>query len=110
MLFNEKDISIGFLTESWLNSKIYSSEIHINDYKIIRCDRQHKKCGGIIAYIHKSLTFNVEESYTTPEFELLHLSIDISLYKSFQFICLYKPPDIKLTDFLIQVSLFFNNF
>ena len=76
-VYNKVD-EIAFLTASWLNNNIYSN------YKIIRCDREHKKGGGIIAYIQccvvkRSHQFN--NRIKLKNYEYKHKNINLISHK-----------------------------
>ena len=54
-----KNIDVLTISESWLNSSVTNREIAIDDYKIHRLDRLHKKGGGVCAYIKKNIKATV---------------------------------------------------
>ena len=92
------------ITESWLNSWIPNSILKIDDYKIIRNDRKHKKGGGVCAYIHKDTTFVLEElSGVPPNINIIAFSA-----KNFIYILIYIPPNLlanenlEIINFLIK--------
>ena len=45
------------ITESWCNESINDSEIHLDNYKVYRSDKQSGRGGGVLLYIHCSLNF-----------------------------------------------------
>ena len=62
-----KSHKIGVLTmsETWLNSTVTSGEIAIDDYKIFRLDRLHKKGGGgVCAFVKKVLKVTILNELT----------------------------------------------
>jgi hypothetical protein len=56
-LVNLHKIDIFTISETWLNSTVTNSEIAIEDYKIYRLDRLHKRGGGVCAYINQNQAF-----------------------------------------------------
>jgi predicted secreted hydrolase len=69
-------------TETWLNSTVTNSEIAIEDYKIYRLDRLHKRGGGVCAYIKKNLKASVlKELSQISESSFHQLWITISKVK-----------------------------
>jgi hypothetical protein len=54
-----KNIDVLTISESWLNSSVTNREIAIDDYKIHRLDRLHKKGGGVCGYIKKNIKATV---------------------------------------------------
>ena len=44
------------ITESWCNSDITNPEISLDHYNLYRCDRKTRNGGGILLYIHNSLS------------------------------------------------------
>ena len=54
VLVRAQNPSIVFIVESWISEDIQDCEISIEDYHIVRLDR-NRHGGGIIIYIHVSL-------------------------------------------------------
>ena len=50
--------SIICIVETWLSEDILDSEIAIDGYQIVRLDR-NRHGGGVLAYIHNSLTWDI---------------------------------------------------
>ena len=50
--------SIICIVESWLSEDIMDSEIAIDGYQLVRLDR-NRHGGGVLAYIHNSLTWDI---------------------------------------------------
>ena len=45
------------ITETWCNETVIDSEIHLDNYRLYRNDRQTGCGGGVLLYIHCSLKF-----------------------------------------------------
>ena len=61
------------ITESWCNETVNGSEIHLDNYKVYRNDKQSGRGGGVLLYIHCSLNF-------TPCAEMNKLEIKDSFW------------------------------
>ena len=79
------------ISESWLDSTVFDSEIHIDNYNILRKDRE-RRGGGVCLYIRDDLAFN-------PRPDLLHNELEATwcellLPKSKPILCgvIYRPP------------------
>ena len=55
------------VTESWVTDKIFDSELHLDNYRTFRCDRQTgNRGGGVLLYIKDDLNpteFHVDTEY-----------------------------------------------
>lgn len=58
-LIHLNKIDVLKISETWLNSTVPNEEITIEDYKILRLHRLHKKGGGVCAYIKKNIKATV---------------------------------------------------
>ena len=65
------------ITESWCNETVNDSEIHLDNYKTYRNDKQSGRGGGVLLYIHCSLNF-------TPCAEINNLKIEDSIWGSIE--------------------------
>ena len=65
LVFNEKPDVLA-LSETWLNSSTTNAEVEIQEYKIYRLDRKHKKGGGVCIYIRNDFKTKVlkDQLYT----------------------------------------------
>ena len=53
----QHSLKIVAITEIWCNETVNESEIHLDNYKVYRNDKQSGRGGGILLYIHCSLNF-----------------------------------------------------
>jgi hypothetical protein len=87
------------MSETWLNSTATNGEIAIDDYKIYRLDRLHKKGGGVCAFVKKVIKVTIlnELTYTSESnFQQLWIKLQNKKMKT-MIICLtYRPPDCPL--------------
>ena len=57
----QKDIQVGFFTETWLKDSIADDPIAISGYHLFRLDRKNKQHGGVCLYVKNTI-----ESKTLP--------------------------------------------
>ena len=96
------NIDILTISETWLNSTVTNSEIAIENYKIYRLDRLHKKGGGVCAHIKKNLKATVLEQLSQiseSNFHQLWIKIQSKKNKSIVICVTYRPPDCALNCF-----------
>ena len=110
--------TIVCIVESWLDSTLENNEICIENYAIVRADR-NRHGGGVLLYVIESLSFNVIFPGSS-DLELIILSIPVAQPPSSLKFCLslfYRPPSSPssvlddLIDTLcayVDVSLFSN--
>lgn len=83
------------LTESWLSSEIDDCIIHLDNYSIVRQDRQYRKGGGVVMYIHNNVSFEEvdvrEEIHESVEFILVNF-MSLKLFM----MCIYIPPNLPV--------------
>lgn len=91
-LLTSANPDLCFLTETWLDCDTPNAAIAIDQYNIIRCDRQDRKGGGLVCYMRSYLTFT-----TFLKGDILSYRCDseilIFYVKEFHLlsICLYHP-------------------
>ena len=95
---DEVNAGIMMFTESHLNKDIRDAEVNIENFEMVRADREEHKNGGIVTYIRSELNLGVKIllslSYSKVEALILGLdSINAIL------IGVYRPPDTNLNDF-----------
>ena len=91
------------ITESKLDSSVTNAEVNINDYSIVRNDR-NKMCGGVACYIRNDLCFNIKNIFSNS---IKHFFFEILIpkVKSIVIGIIYRPPNEN--DFL---NIFSNEF
>ena len=85
------------LNETWLSHKVDSSEIAIDNYNIVRRDRKHGECGGILLYVNQSLKYSkvFVDSKRYPNLEICVIKILPQHAKSLTVCSIYRPPSSK---------------
>ena len=92
-------IDVLTMSETWLNSTVTNGEIAIDDYKIFRQDRLHKKGGGVCAFVKKVLKVTIinELTYTSESnFQQLWMKLQNKKMKTIIICVTYRPPDCPL--------------
>ena len=92
-----KSHKIDVLTRSktWLNSTVTNGEIAIDDYKIFRQDRLHKKGGGVCAFVKKVLKVTIINELTNTSesnFQQLWIKLQNKKIKTKIICVIYRPP------------------
>ena len=79
------------LTETKLDDSVYDSEICIDEYTLIRNDR-NRHGGGVACYVKKSICHNIKNVFSN---NIENMFIDILLPKTRPFTVgvLYRPPN-----------------
>ena len=88
---SEKKPHIIGITETKIDSSIDDSDIEIDDYVVVRNDRD-KYGGGVAMYIHKSINYQLREDLFRINIESISVQVKIGNYKPFIVTTLYRPP------------------
>ena len=88
------------LTETKLDDTIYDSEISIDDYTVIRNDRNRYR-GGVACYIKNSICYNNRNIFSNG-IENVFIDILLPRTKPFTVGVFYRPPNNN--DFLKEIS------
>ena len=88
---NRTKAAVIALTETWLDDSVNDSEISINNYCIIRADR-NRQGGGVCLYIRENLTFNPRIDIKTDSIETLWVEILQPKTKPILVGVAYRPP------------------
>ena len=84
------------VTETWLKGYISDAQVSIDNYNVFRSDRQRKKGGGCLLYIHNSLiisdTYTYEDSYN-------NLVLCYIEPQNVVLVAVYRPPDAPKESF-----------
>ena len=97
MISEEKPHIIG-INERKIDPTIDDSHVEIEDYIIVRKDR-NLSGGGVALYIHKSLNFKICDELISPELEAIAAKIRVGNYKPFIITSLCRPPDKPVSYF-----------
>ena len=90
--------SIVCIVETWLSEDILDQEISIENYDVVRLDR-NRHGGGVLMYIHTSLTWEILlRGQNNLEFLSLSIRLSSSVYKHCVSV-LYRPPSSPVSFF-----------
>lgn len=100
------DIDILCVTETWLSPTVKEGAtlINLNGFlPPLRCDRTHKRGGGVAIYVRKGL--NAIRKDLNVNLEAICLEIKLSRKKNVFVIAVYRPPNENLSAFIYNMDL-----
>ena len=92
--FEQSQYDVLSFSETMLDETIPDACISINNYAMVRKDR-NRNGGGIIVYVKKNIIFNVREEFADNELEMLVLEIEREKQKPLLICVWYRPPNSK---------------
>ena len=99
--------SIIGVTETWLN--FTSPEMfNLQNYEMIRLDREGKRGGGVAFYVHKHLQFKIRRDISLKESETLFIEIENSKGKNILVGLMYRPPNSNFDIYCEDLEICFN--
>ena len=80
------------LTETWLDYTIENEEIQVNNYNVLRNDR-NRRGGGVLIYVRDDFEYKERKDLSFNEVESVW--IEVQNYENTPVIigCMYRPPD-----------------
>ena len=87
----KSNASVIGITESKLDSSILDSEIKIEGYDVIRCDR-NRHGGGVACYVKNDICFNQKMDIFSSDIENILFDILLPNSQSITVGILYRPP------------------
>ena len=78
------------ICESKLGASVLEQEINIDNYKILRCDR-NRQGGGVVCYIRNELSYNIRSVFPS-EIENIFFEILLPNSKQVKVGTIYRPP------------------
>ena len=97
---NIKNASIIGISETKLDETIWSNELEVDGYDLVRFDRS-RRGRGVACCIESSIAYSYKESFCSNT-ESIFVEIFLPKSKSILFVILYRPPD-KL-DFVKHIN------
>ena len=79
------------ISESKLDDSMLTSEIQIDEYDLLRCDR-NRHGGGVACYIRNNLSYNVQ-SYFPKDIENIFFELLLPNTKPIVVRTIYRPPN-----------------
>ena len=92
----QTNVAVITISETWLDNSIISSEVAIEGYNLIRCDRD-RQGGGVCAYIRNDIAFKERFDLDNASLECLWFEILLPKTKPIVLGACYRPP--KQTNF-----------
>ena len=92
------------INKSKLDDSVLSSEIHIDNYNTLLCDRNRHK-GGVLCYIRNDLSYDAK-SFFPPEIENIFFELLLPNTKPIVIGIVYRPP--SQSDFLEIINTHFS--
>ena len=86
----DNNIAVLGITESKLDGSVSDSEIQVDGYELLRCDR-NRHGGGVACYIRKNLCYNTKNVFP-KSIENIFVDILLPKTKPFTVGILYRPP------------------
>lgn len=113
----DNKIDIFCCCETWIQNKHFESEFKINNYNFNKCDRIGRRGGGVAIYTKLSdkIKYQFVASQNENNYQLIHIKVTQFESKSFDIICVYRPPntqkesDLKKKKFFEYIELIENN-
>ena len=79
------------ITETKIDSTIDNSHVEIDDYVVVRNDRNGHS-GGVAMYRHKTINYRLREDLAYSEIESVSMQVEVGNYKPFTVTSVYRPP------------------
>ena len=101
---NSASLPVPFfaITESWLKPHITDAQVTVPDFQCLRADRDKRRGGGCILYVHNSLTFSENFSFDDGSNNLL--TCFITSLNTFIAV-VYRPPNSSTSGFRTLLDL-----
>ena len=108
---HDNNIHILALNETLLDDSINDNELLVQNYDLLRNDR-NRNGGGVAIYVHNSISYEVINSAELDSLELLLIKIRPKSSSPFLFMSWYRPPDsrIELMDYYERALAFVDTF
>lgn len=105
MLIQKNDkptVHVYGVLETFLSNDVLDCEISIDGYKFERKDRDHRKGGGLVIYIHENIPYVRRYDVENAQIEMVCIEIKYP-NKSYMALYVYRPPDngtLKFSEWL----------
>lgn len=94
-LFDDGTSDVVAVSESWLKPFVEDSDVELEGYKLLRCDRVDRDGGGVALYVKKNITASIVSSSdgTSGSPEFIFCSLGKGKNKILV-VVVYRPPKI----------------
>ena len=79
------------ITETWLDSSVWDSELRVDGYEIARNDR-NRDGGGVCMYVRNDIAFNHRKDINHKKIESVFVELNLPKCKPILVSTLYRPP------------------
>ena len=104
ILLSDNPFDILAINETKIDSSILDSEIHIDNYTIVRFDR-NRFGGGVALYIKNNIPYSERKDFVPDNLEMICVEITRQHSKPLLIATWYRPPNSKL-DIFTNFELF----
>ena len=92
---HDNSIHVLALNETLLDDSVSDTEVRVQDYDLLRKDR-NRNGGGVAIYVHNSIIYEKINSDVFDSLELILIKIRPKSSSPFLFMSWYRPPDSKI--------------
>ena len=100
LMLKNKPFDIFSVSETWLNSDIFDSELAIEGYSFTRQDRSDRRGGGCMVYVRENLPYCIRPDLLDESIESCVIEINRPKCKTLFLWNVYRAPDLSLEIFL----------
>ena len=100
LLLTESNIDVLCLSETWLDSTIPDSQIHIPGYTL-ECKDRNREGGGVLMYIRHDISYDVRSDIASVSSHVERLWVEVKLSPTLPCLisCMYRPPSSRIEYF-----------
>lgn len=99
-LIQNYNLHVLALSETHLDSTIYSPALGIDGYNIYRLDR-NLHGGGVASYVKKQIPVKVRNDLYIEGIEVIWLQLQLTQLKPLLIGCSYRPPNATIMDSIL---------
>ena len=100
---DNKNIDVIALNETRLDNTLSTNQLKINNYELVRKDR-NRYGGGVCIYIKSHINYRVRHDLINPDIEAIIIEIIKPNSKPFAIVASYRPPEFSPELFFDQMT------
>lgn len=104
LIANKTNAAILSISETWLDESVTDQEVHIENYSVLRSDR-NRNGGGVCMYIRDDLAFSILQDVKTEDMESIFIELLLPKTKPIVVGSCYRPPKQAIFLDLLQQAL-----